>query len=105
MISFIFNRAFQVGFWAAMLSFAIFNLMTLTTTQESRIRHYVQGYGFPLAFYEFGGEPYFEGFSAVGIAVDLTVAFIYSFLIGSLLSFFWIRDLRKTRDGLRAKNL
>lgn len=100
MIRFIFNRAFQIGFWSAMLSFAIFNLMTLTTTSESRIRHYVQGYGFPAAFYEFGGDPYFERFSTFGIALDLSVAFIYGFIIGSFLSYFWVKDLRRTRAEL-----
>lgn len=100
MIRFIFNKAFQLGFWAAMLSFAIFNLMTLTTTSESRVRHYVQGWGFPVAFYEWGGNPYIEGFSAFGIVLDLSVAIVYSFITGALLSFFWIKDLRKTRAEL-----
>ncbi len=100
MFRFIFNRAFQIGFWVAMVSFALFNLLTLTTTQESRVRHYVQGYGFPVAFYEFGGDPYFERFSTFGIVVDLSVAFVYSFITGALLSYFWIKDLRKTRDEM-----
>lgn len=103
MFKFIFNKAFQLGFWMAMLSFAIFNLMTLTTTSESRIRHYKQGWGFPVAFYEWGGDPYFEGFSMFGIVLDLSVAFVYSFIIGSLLSFFWINDLKKTRAELTRK--
>lgn len=103
MKNFIFNRAFQLGFWIAMLSFVIFNAMTFTYKNESRVRKQLNVGGFPLDFYEWGGYPYVERFLPLGIAVDSVVAVIYSFIIGSVLSFFWIKDLQKTRDELAGK--
>lgn len=101
MIKFIFNRAFQLGFWVAMSSVVIFNFMTMTADSgESRIRHYKNEMGFPLALYQWGGDPYVEKFLPVGFAVDLSIALIYSLIIGCALSFFWMKDLQKTRDEL-----
>ena len=103
MINFIFNRAFQLGFWIAMLSFVIFNLMTFTYKSESRVRNQLNVAGFPLDFYEWGGYPYVERFLTYGIVFDSVLAVVYSFIIGSVLSFFWIKDLRKTRDEMTGK--
>lgn len=101
MIKFIFNRAFQLGFWVAMSSFVIFNFMTMSAnTGESRIRHYRNEIGFPLAFFEWGGDPYVERILPIGLAIDLSVAVIYSLIIGCALSFFWMHDLRKTREAM-----
>lgn len=104
MIRFIFNRAFQLGFWVAMSSVVIFNFMTMTADSgESRIRHYRNEIGFPLPLYEWGGDPYVERFLPVGIAIDFSIAFIYSLIIGCALSFFWMRDLQKTHEAMTEK--
>lgn len=101
MIRFIFNRAFQLGFWVAMASFVIFNIMTMSANSgESRIRHYRNEIGFPLALYEWGGDPYVERILPIGLAIDLSIAFIYSLIIGCALSFFWMKDLQKTREAM-----
>lgn len=104
MIKFIFNRAFQLGFWVAMASFVIFNIMTISAnTGENRIRHYRNEMGFPLALYEWGGYPYVERLLPMGLAIDFAVAFIYSLVIGCALSFFWMRDLQKTHEEMTEK--
>ena len=100
MKNFIFNRAFQLGFWIAMLSFVIFNALTFTYKNESRVRNHLNTAGFPLDFYEWGGYPYVERFLPLGIVFDSLIAFVYSFIIGSVLSLFWIKDLKKTREQM-----
>ena len=85
----IFSKAFQLGFWIGVFSIVIFNLLTFTIATESRVHHYVNRVGFPVAFYEWGGNPYFERISQWGLALDIAVLLVYSFLVGLFFRFLW----------------
>ena len=96
MIRFIFNKAFQLGFWVAFASIVIFNAMTFTVPTETRVYHYTNRVGFPFAFYEWGGNPYVERFILFGVAADILIALFYSFLVAAFFSYLWQRDLQDT---------
>jgi hypothetical protein len=93
----IFNKIFLFFFNLALLSVIIFNAFTFSAIQtETRVRHYMNGVGFPLAFYEWGGNPYIERFLPFGAAADIFIAFVYSFIIGIFFSYLWQRETEDT---------
>lgn len=98
MRNYVFNKGFHIGFWMALVSVILFNLLTFFVPAESRFRHVVNGVGFPLPFYEWGGDPYFERFSIIGIFADVSVGLIYSFLVGTLFGFLWRREILQNRS-------
>ncbi len=85
----IFNKAFVVGFLSAALSFAIFTAMTYTLESETRLRNRVNTVGFPFAYYEWGGDPYFERVVVSGLLADLAIVLVYSMIVGIVFSFIW----------------
>lgn len=97
MKNFIFNKAFQLGFWIAFVSVVIFNLATFLVPTEARIHHYMNRVGFPAAFYEWGGNPYVERILYYGLIADILIALCYGLLVGSFLSYIWLRDVQNTK--------
>lgn len=85
----IFNKAFVVGFLSATLSFAIFTAMTYTLESETRLRNRVNTVGFPFAYYEWGGDPYFERIVVSGLLADLAIVLVYSMIVGVVFSLIW----------------
>lgn len=91
-----FNKAFFLGFAVGFLSFAIFNLMTLSVETETRIYHRMNNVGFPFGFYEWGGNPYVERISQNGLIADISIVLVYSLLIGLLFRYLWKLQTEKT---------
>jgi hypothetical protein len=96
----IFNKAFVAGFIMAFVTFVIFNFLTFSIPAETRLRDRIGSGGFPLAIYEWGGEPYVERILVSGIVVDILVGLIYSGLVGIFFGYLRWRDLDKENEGV-----
>ena len=92
----IFSKIFLFAFNLALLSVIIFNAFTFSVQTDTRIRHYLNGVGFPFRFYEWGGDPYIERFLPLGAAADILIAFVYSFTVGIIFSYLWQREIQDT---------
>jgi hypothetical protein len=92
----IFNKIFLFFFNLALLSVIIFNAFTFSVPTDARVRHYMNGVGFPFTFYEWGGNPYVERFLPFAAAVDILIAFVYSFTVGIIFSYLWQRETEDT---------
>ena len=94
MKNFIFNKAFLLGFVCAFVSSVIFNLFTFTIDAENSLRNRVNGYGFPLSFYESGGVQNVSRFLIGGFIGDFLITFFYSILVGLFFVYLWRKNLR-----------
>lgn len=92
----IFSKIFLLAFNIALLSVVIFNSLTFFVDENTRVRHYMNGIGFPFTFYEWGGNPYIERFLPFGAAADIFIALVYSLAVGVLFSYLWQRETEDT---------
>lgn len=80
--------AFLFGAGTALVSYAIFLLLTLTVGWETQLRNRTNSIGVPYAFYEWGGVGSGR-FIPSGFFADLAIVAVYCMIVGMLFSFLW----------------
>ncbi len=92
-------KAFAFGALTAVVSYSFFLVVTLFAVEETKMRNRMNQFGFPYAFYEWGGDPYVERFLPSGAVYDALILAVYSMIIGLFFSFIW--KVQTTEYGVR----
>lgn len=97
-----YNKAFKIGFWTNILLFGVLNylnyLMAFNEYLNRKIRFSVDGYvcGFPFRIYEhIIAYPNRIGFVFEGIVLNIFIAVVCGFIMGSIFKFIWSKFTSK----------
>ncbi len=96
----IFNKLFIIGFMMALFTFIAFNGLTFFSGFDAQIRNSIGAGGFPLDFYQWGGQPYAEKFLLGGFIADAAIGIIYSSLVGAFFGYLRWRDFNREDEGV-----
>ncbi len=80
------SKSFKIGFSIGIVLFAVLNYLSYLWAESADTLNTPRRFGFPFAFYEYGGFAPVDRFIWGGLIVDLLIAILISGLIGLVLS-------------------